>query len=63
MGDNVSLEKMWVVFTLDTFGMSALGQKQTCAAHKPMSAKLPIADIPSLFDQLVGGDQQAGRDG
>ena len=25
--------------------MSALGQKQTCAAHKPMSAKVPIADI------------------
>ena len=24
--------------------MSALGQKQTCAAHKPMSAFVPIAD-------------------
>ena len=24
--------------------MSALGQKQTCAAHKPMSAKLPIVE-------------------
>ena len=25
--------------------MSALGQKQTCAAHKPMSALPPKADI------------------
>jgi hypothetical protein len=24
--------------------MFALGQKQTCAAHKPMSAKVPIVD-------------------
>jgi hypothetical protein len=27
--------------------MSALGQKQTCAAHKPMSALPPEADIGS----------------
>ena len=34
--------------------MSALGQKQTCAAHTPMSAKVPIADIRPLFDHFIG---------
>ena len=30
--------------------MSALGQKRTCAAHKPMSALPPIADIGAQVD-------------
>ena len=30
-------------------GMSALGQKQTCAAHKPMSALPPIANMCSAL--------------
>ena len=49
--------------------MSALGQKQTCAVQNVMSALppkadicstlghvrfVPIADIPPLFDHLVG---------
>ena len=34
--------------------MSALGQKQTCAAQKVMSALPPIADIASLFDDFIG---------
>ena len=34
--------------------MSALGHKQTCAAHKPMSAKCQIADIAVSLDHLVG---------
>ena len=29
--------------------MSALGQKQTCAAHKPMSALPPKADIVGII--------------
>ena len=48
--------------------MSALGQKQTCAAHKPMSAlppkadidayewnirSVPIADIAALLDYFI----------
>ena len=56
--------------------MSALGQKQTCAAQKVMSALppkadmcgatrdvrfVPIADIDGLFDHLVGTRQQRGR--
>jgi hypothetical protein len=57
--------------------MSALGQKQTCAAHKVMSALtpkadmcgaladvcfVPKADIPSLFDHLVGAvEERAGN--
>jgi hypothetical protein len=32
--------------------MSALGQKQTCAAHKPMSALPPIADICSALGHV-----------
>ena len=57
--------------------MSALGQKQTCAAQKVMSALPPKADmcgaqadvrfVPqadiSLFDHLVGTGDQAGRNG
>jgi len=31
--------------------MSALGQKQTGAAHKPMSALPPIADIKAVTSQ------------
>ena len=31
--------------TVGELSMSALGQKQTCAAHKPMSALPPIADM------------------
>jgi hypothetical protein len=31
---------------IGTRGMSALGQKQTCAAQKVMSALPPKADIP-----------------
>jgi hypothetical protein len=46
-----------------TAKMSALGQKQTFAAHKPMSALPPIADISLLFDHLVGGYQQTRRHG
>ena len=34
--------------------MSALGQKQTCAAHKPMSALPPKADIASYFLGVIG---------
>ena len=31
--------------TFATAEMSALGHKRTCAAHKPMSALHPIADM------------------
>ena len=56
--------------------MSALGQKQTCAAQKVMSALppnadmcgaiwdvrfVPIADIPALFDHLIGACEQRRR--
>jgi len=56
--------------------MSALGQKQTCAAQKAMSALppkadmcgalahvrfVPIADIVLLFDQLVGAREYGLR--
>ena len=59
--------------------MSALGQKQTCAAQKVMSALppkadmcsatsdvrfVPIADIArSLFDDLIGTGKQCRRHG
>jgi hypothetical protein len=57
--------------------MSALGQKQTFAVHKPLSALLPKADICSalahvrfvpeaditvLFDHLVGAREERGWD-
>ena len=56
--------------------MSALGQKQTWAAQKPMSALpqkracaaqlghvrfVPIVDIRRLFDHLVGAREQRRR--
>ena len=34
--------------------MSALGQKQTCAAHRPMSALCQKRTFGHSFDQLVG---------
>ena len=40
--------------------MSALAQKQTCAAHKPMSKS---GHQPVLFDHLVGTVEQRRRDG
>jgi hypothetical protein len=41
--------------------MSALGQKQTCASHKPMSALGQKLDIAFLFDDFIGGrDQRPG---
>ena len=58
--------------------MSALGQKQTCAAQKGMSALHPIADmcgatqnvrlvpkadIASLIDDFVGASDQGRRHG
>jgi hypothetical protein len=58
--------------------MSALGQKQTYAVQKVMSALPPKAygctalanvcfgpraDIEALFNNLVGAGQQGGRDG
>ena len=58
--------------------MSALGQKQTCAAQKVMSALppkadmrgatrdvrfVPIADIVSLFDYFIGDGNHARRNG
>ena len=57
--------------------MSALGQKQTFAVQKRMSALppkadmcgatrdvrfVPIADIPTLFDHLVGAGDERRRD-
>ncbi len=54
--------------------MSAMGHKRTFAAHKPMSALPPRADmcgairnvcfgpkadIVGLFDDLIGGDDEA----
>src|SRR6185369_15937668 len=41
--------------------MSALGQKQTCAAQNDMSALPPIADINALFDHLIGASEQRWR--
>jgi len=43
-------------------GMSALGQKPTFAAHKPMSALSPKADIDAVsakgaFDQMMWTNQ------
>jgi hypothetical protein len=35
--------------------MSALGQKQTCAAHTPMSAKCQSRTFQRSLDHLVGG--------
>src|SRR5262245_36313529 len=58
--------------------MSALGQKQTCAPHQPMSALPPKADMCSatrdvrygpkadigyLFDHFVGAGEQRWRHG
>ena len=45
------------VASLAESGMSALGQKQTCASHRPMSAKCQKRTSP-LFDNLVGSLQQ-----
>ena len=47
-------------------GMSALGHKQTCAAHKPMSAKCRSRTFatnasPALFDHHVGEREQCLR--
>ena len=38
--------------TGDVASPSALGQKQTCAAHKSMSALAPKADIATTFEEL-----------
>ena len=43
--------------------MSALGQKRTCAVHKADVRFVPKADIPPLFDHLVGAGEQRGRHG
>ena len=43
--------------------MSALAQKQTFAAHKPMSAKCQERTLASLFDHLVGAIKQGRRHG
>jgi hypothetical protein len=40
--------------------MSALGQKQTCAAQADVRF-VPIADIRVLFDHLVGSDDESRR--
>ena len=41
--------------------MSALGQKQTYAVHKRMSASHPKADIVTSLDHLVGAGDQGRR--
>ena len=60
-------------FCPDRVAMSALGQKQTCATQKVMSALHPIADMCSatrdvrfvpiadiaLFDDLIGAGRAA----
>ena len=38
--------------------MSALGQKRTCAVQIRHVRFVPIADIGTLFDHLVGGSEQ-----
>ena len=38
--------------------MSALGQKQTCAAHKPMSAKCQKRTLVRLLDHLGSGSEK-----
>jgi hypothetical protein len=37
--------------------MSALGQKQTCAPHKAMSALPPIATLSALFGMSALGPE------
>ena len=59
-------------FGVERPAMSALGQKQTCALQKPMSALLPKATSNAtdgmsakarrLFDHLVGGGEQCSQD-
>jgi hypothetical protein len=46
--------------------MSALGQKQTCAVHQPMSALPPIATLIAFFGMSAYHSPQNGlsdRDG
>ena len=43
--------------------MYALAQKQTCAAHNPMSAKCQYRTFHHSFDHLVGSGEQPWRDG
>ena len=43
--------------------MSALGQKQTCAAHKPTSALCQYRTLRDLFDHLVGAARQGQWNG
>ena len=41
--------------------MSALGQKQTCAVHKPMSALCQKRTFRHSFDHLVGAGEHCRR--
>jgi len=41
--------------------MSALGHKQTCAAHKPISAKCPKRTLRRLFDHVINSRKQLRR--
>ena len=43
--------------------MSALGQKQTCAAHSPMSACANSGTFRCLLDQCIHAGEQRGRYG
>jgi hypothetical protein len=41
--------------------MSALGQKQTCAVHQPMSALPPIATLIAFFGMSAYHSPQSGH--
>ena len=40
--------------------MSALGQKQTCAAHKPVSALPPTADMCGALVDVIADIHEFG---
>ena len=42
------IDVVLALFGVPSRGMSALGQKQTCAVHQPMSALPPKADIIAI---------------
>jgi hypothetical protein len=46
---------------IPTMQMSALGQKQTFAVHKPMSALPPKADMCVSFDHFVSAGEYGRR--
>jgi hypothetical protein len=49
MGRSLDDPRNYNVVYLQTRFMSALGQKQTCAVHQPMSALPPNADMGSAL--------------